>query len=455
MRRFGLLIMTALCTTCCTSSNSGGLTLVLGEEHVIVQGIRPEEKMWGPYQFPRPYNLGDRLVVGVHVADDNIKSFGITNRWFESRDKGETWVEVDPSVATECGLKLPNGDLLYFPMENGISLDGYQRTKQKYRTPDYDFTAKAKEGTLPIPDGYCWNGSTTIYAFNSERLPDSLSEKKWLAKRTYAGTAEPVTEYSTVDWPYLTRVVHYNQKHGMTLKPIFPRGNPKIGPDGAIWVTAFSGEGHINPANGQYSPYYSAELFRSDDMGHSFSQVAHMEYPADGNEYPYASGGFSDSDIEFMPDGSIVWFFRSNWYASTGEEWSPMYMSRSEDMGQTWSKPARFAECGTLPRLCRLECGTTLLCYARPGTFVQASLNESGTEWSDPLVVMTPDDRSHLANIVPEKPTFHEWVGSCNNPEMIPLDKDSALIFYSDFYYPDKDGVKRKTILCRKITVIR
>ena len=41
--------------------------LTMGPEHVIVRGIRPEEKFWGPYQFPRPYNLGDRLVVSVHV----------------------------------------------------------------------------------------------------------------------------------------------------------------------------------------------------------------------------------------------------------------------------------------------------------------------------------------------------------------------------------------------------
>ena len=46
--------------------------LTMGEEYVIVRGIRPEEHFWGPYQFPRPYNLGDRLVVSVHVSDDDI-----------------------------------------------------------------------------------------------------------------------------------------------------------------------------------------------------------------------------------------------------------------------------------------------------------------------------------------------------------------------------------------------
>ena len=128
-------------------------------------------------------------------------------------------------------------------------------------------------------------------------------------------------------------------------------------------------------------------------------------------------------------------------------------MARSTDGGHTWSKPVKFADVGILPRLCKLECGITLLCYARPGTFICACENESGTKWTAPLVVMTPDDRSNLANFKVDPPTFHDWDGSCNNPELVPLDGNSAMLFYSDFYYPDADGVKRKTILCRKITV--
>ena len=68
-------------------------------------------------------------------------------------------------------------------------------------------------------------------------------------------------------------------------------------------------------------------------------------------------------------------------------------------------------------------------------------------------MIMTPGDRSGLANVVKDPPSFHDWDGACNNPELVPLDRSSALIFYSDFYYPDENGVKRKTILCRRITV--
>ncbi len=429
--------------------------LTAGEERVIVRGIRPEEGLWGPYQFPLPFDLGDRLVVAVHITDDNIATYGAENRWFESRDKGETWQEIDASVAPWCGTLLPNGDRLYFPKENAIDVSSYKLTSYEYRTPDYDFTKKAEEGVLPIPDGMAfWMGGATIYGYNADRLPPSLDKKVWRAKRILAGQTEPINEEVPVEWPYLTRVVHtLAGSPKKIMKSIFPRGKLKLGPDGALWISAFSGEGHIDPSNGQYSPYYSAELFRSEDDGRSFQRRAHVEYPADGRDYPYMSGGLSDSDFEFMRDGSMVWFFRSNWYGSTGEEWSPLYYSRSTDKGVTWTKPTRFDKLGTLPRLCTIKSGFVLLCYARPGVFARVCCDDSGVEWSERLELMTPGDRSALANKIVSPPKFHDWDGACNNPELLPLDEDSALIFYSDFYYPDEDGVKRKTILCRTLTI--
>lgn len=429
------------------------MKLVLGEEHVIVQGIRPEEKLWGPYQFPIPYFLGDRYVVSVHVEEDMIVASGNPTRWFESRDKGVTWQEIGNEIAPECGLKLANGDKIYFPIEGGVNLKNYVFPDYSMLTPGYDFSEKAQEGMMPIQDGVTawWNGDV-IRAYKAERLPDSLSKKEWTIDRMKAGENTKVRESVPVDWPFLTRVV-FDRPGGNMMKPITPRGNAKLGPDGNIYVSAFSGEGHLNPENGQYSPYYSAELFCSEDNGHSFYQLAHMEYEADGHDYPYLSGGFSDSDFEFMDDGSMIWFFRSAWMGSTGYEWAPMYVSRSKDGGHTWDKPTVFAKTGILPRLCKLNCGVTLLCYARPGIFVQGCYSDDPYHWSEPLEVMTPDDRSHLANIAIKQPSFHEWDGACNNPEILPLNDNAALLFYSDFYYPDKEGVKRKTILCREIRV--
>ena len=425
----------------------------VGKETVIVQGMRPEENWWGAYQFPRPYRLNDRIVVSVHVEDDTIITTGNPARWFESRDQGESWREVSPEVAPECGLLLPNGDRIYFPIEGGTDVTSYQFTDFSMLTPDYDFTKKVAEGTMPIPDGVtAWWVGSVIRAYNAERLPDSLSKKEWHVERILSGSHERIQETVPVDWKGLTRVV-FKQGEKMVMKPIYPRGTPKLGPDGAIWVSAFSGEGHINPENGQYSPYYSAEIFRSDDNGHSFKQRAHMEYRADGDKYPYQSGGFSDSDFEFMDDGSMVWFLRSTWFGSTGHEWAPMYYSRSEDSGKTWTDPEIFADCGVFPKLCKLECGVTLLCYARPGMYLTACDSRDGKNWTKPLCLLKPEDRSGLANERIDVPNWHQWDGQCGNPEIIPIGDNTALIFYGDFYYPDKNGVKRKTILCRKITV--
>ena len=430
--------------------------LTVGEERVVVRGIRPEEQLWGAYQFPRPFRIGDRLVVSVHITTDSISTYGAAARWFESGDAGQTWKEVDASVAYACGLRLSNGDRVYFPPESGIDVSKYRLAPWGQFTPGYDFSMQAEEGTLPVPDGMtCWMGGTTIYAYLAGRLPPSLTKTEWALQRIPAGQTQPVSEFAQVDWPSLTRVVHVESNGRKILKSIFPRGNPKLGPDGAIWVSVFSGEGHINPENGQYSPYYSAEIFRSEDNGRTFRRRAHMEYEADGKTYPYKSGGFSDSDFAFMPDGSIIWLFRSNWFSSTGREWDPMYLARSTDGGATWTKPARFSDVGTLPRLCTLKNGATLVCYARPGMFVSVCENAAGTRWCEPLMLMEAGDRSRLGNVKIETPIFHQWDGTGGNPELIPRDDNSALLFYSDFYYPDEKGIKRKTILCKPITVER
>jgi len=420
---------------------------------VIVQGVRYEEGGWGPFQFATPYRCGKKVVVSVHIGEDSIKNYGDGKLWFESEDRGETWHEVSPDIISDCGLKLQNGDTVIFPRVSAIPLNQYEIPDFTCLTPGTDYAQKAKEGTLPQQDGVTSHGGTVIRAYNADRLPPSLDKKQWyMIRKTKDGVTKE--EYCDLKWPYLTRVVFSGADlKNPYMKGLFPTGVPKIGPDGAVWITAFSGEGHLNPENGQYSPYYSAEIFRSTDGCRSFCQYAHMEYPADGKKYPYLSGGFSDNEIAFFEDGSICWFFRSAWYGSTGREWAPMYMSRSTDMGKSWTAPEIFSFTGVYPSLCKLDCGVTLLCFARPGMYITACKNDDSTSWIEPIELMTSKDRSSLANIKHEKVRFHDWDGACNNAVLLALDDYSALIFNTDFYYPDQNGVKRKTVICRKITV--
>lgn len=428
----------------------------VGEPVVICRGPTWEEAGWGPYQFPRAFVLDDgRIAVSVHVSKDAITNYADPYRWFVTSDGGVTWQETDASIADRCGVKTAEGDIVSFPLENSQEVKGYSFTGFEKRLPDGRWRAPATGTTFPVPDGVrgdMFGG--IVYAYLAERLPEPFRSATWLVKRLKPGAAATTEERATLDWPFLTRVVHAQPGFkNPVLKAICPKGDAKIGPDGAIWVSGFSGEGHVDPATQLYSPYYSAELFRSTDGGRTFSRWSHMEYPADGKTYPYGSGGFSDNDFAFMPDGSMVWFFRSNWYGTTGEEQSPMYVARSTDMGRTWSRPERFADLGTFPRVIRLANGATAVMYGRPGLFVRVCEDESGLRWSKPVELLTAGDRSHLANRPQANPSFHDWDGECGNGAFVPVSADAALAIYGDFYFPDADGVKRKTILCRRVRI--
>ncbi|MDO5319372.1 MAG: sialidase family protein [bacterium] len=439
-----------------TTSVAGWVCECVGEPVPLCQGPTWEKAGWGPYQFPRAFVLEDgHVVCSVHVSRDAITNYADPYRWFETRDGGETWREVAPEVADRCGVCLANGDVVSFPLENSSVLTGYTFTGFEKRLPDGKWRAPAEGKRFPVPDGARGDlFGSVAYAYLAERLPEEFRSASWLVRRLRAGASRAEDERAAVDWPMLTRVVHaHNGFSNPVLKAICPKGDAKLGPDGAIWVSCFSGEGHIDPETRQYSPYYAAELFRSEDGGRTFTRRSHMGYPADGRAYPYASGGFSDNDFEFLPDGSMIWFMRSNWYGTTGEEQSPMYVTRSTDMGRTWTMPERFSDLGTFPRVIRLKNGALAVMYGRPGLFVRVSEDGCGRQWSEPLELLTAGDRSSLANRPKANPSFHDWDGECGNGAFVPVSEDTALAIYGDFYWPDAQGVKRKTILARKIRI--
>ena len=66
---------------------------------------------------------------------------------------------------------------------------------------------------------------------------------------------------------------------------------------------------------------------------------------------------------------------------------------------------------------------------------------------------MEDTNRSILANEVPERANFWQYAGSCCNCSILPIAENKALLAYSDFYYPDEKGIKRKSILTVEITV--
>ena len=429
---------------------------LVGEPTVVCQGPTFEEAGWGPYQFPCVQVLDDgRILVSVFVSQDRITHDGDLGRWFVSTDGGETWRAAVSDDLKGVGLKLPNGDRLSFPLESSPELKGYSFTPFGTKLPDGKWRAPAVGKRFPAPDGAIGSVFGSVaFAYLADRVPEEFREANWLVQRMKAGTSECVSERAKVIWPCFTRVVHARGDFSRpVLKTVSPKCKAKIGPDGAIWISTFSGEGHVDPETKLYTPYYSAEIFRSEDGGRTFVLRSHLEYRADGKELPYASGGFSDNDFEFMPDGSMIIFMRTNYFDGTGDQWNPMYFARSTDEGRTWSTPVRFADRGTAPQIAKLKNGAYAVMYGRPGLYVRFTADKSGLKWSKPIALIKACDRSKLANRPKADPTFMDWDGQCGNGTFVPLTDDTAIAVYGDFYWPDAQGLKRKTVLCRKVRI--
>ena len=137
-----------------------------------------------------------------------------------------------------------------------------------------------------------------------------------------------------------------------------------------------------------------------------------------------------------------------------------MYRTRSTDGGKTWTKPEKFCPFGVLPQLVTLGNGITVLSYGRPGVHLMFSNDPEGKKWEQPVHLVV--ESFERTGITGEGYGFQKGETPKGRPKrtrtsgytsMIPTGKDSFIIVYDQFDYPNKEGEPRKTILVRKFTV--
>ncbi len=439
------------------------MELKLGKPVIVAQGMTHEEGGWGPYQFPRIYNANGVLYTAFHQGKDEWGEIGGSmEKWFISTDRGQSWQPTDAEKAEmNTAVTAPNGDRIVFIREPGRDL--YHMKHMPMQNFNLllpgEKREKARPGYLPLPSGVRIDSisGSKIYTYDMDYLSEEFEDDRIIkAIRYKKGETAGTEEIQTVNWTHRPLHMWWNDtnKNSCTCptNPAGLGGRIKPAPDGTLWMTT---PGNLDPKTGAYSYYNSCVILTSDNNGKTWNYKNRIEYIPDTNENPFAymEDGFNESDFAFMPDGSVIMLMRVNSAGWAGINWSPLYFSRSTDMGNTWSKPEIFADGGILPRICQLGCGATVAIYGRPGIFVRATDDPSGIKWDEPIEVMTPKDRSHLRNEVPERPTFHQYAGSCCNCYIAPVDENTAIITYSDFYYPDETGLKRKTILTQTVTV--
>jgi hypothetical protein len=141
--------------------------------------------------------------------------------------------------------------------------------------------------------------------------------------------------------------------------------------------------------------------------------------------------------------GSVICLMRT----SDGNGHGPLYLTRSVDGARTWSRPVPFVltfNGGKMPQLLTLEGGVTLASYGQSGgpghIAVRATTDPAGLDWQAPVP----------ASFSPPAPSGWNF---CGHTEMVALDDRTALLVYSDFNYPDANGVPRKSILVRRVQI--
>jgi hypothetical protein len=397
-------------------------TLLLGQPTVVSRG--PEGlTRWGPWQFPAIERLADgRLHVSYHVQADSAKAYGLTKGHAVSADGGQTWQDVADAPASG-GMLLANGDRL--------------RAVALRSRPVADLS-------LPAPFARVQGSyGTTYHIFRLEDLPEELRDG-WHFSRLAAGQTEWQEERAVVAMPGEVRYVAVEPAPGgasASDRPgitggvfTFPWARRlRLAPDGSLWIMNYG----FRAPGGRLLDRWSCALLRSTDNGHTWSLQSEITYHGDSTTDPGWDrwDGFTEPNVAFLPDGSLLCFLRTTDGHGTG----PMYWCHSHDNGKTWDAPRVFDDRGVWPAVLALKNGATLVSYGRPGLFVRATLDPAAETWSDRVAIKEPSPYQ---------------ASTCSYSDMIAVDEQTALIAYSDFQYPDQQALPRKTILVRTVSVV-
>jgi hypothetical protein len=373
------------------------------DEPVVISQAPPEVREWGYWQFPGVEKADNgNIHVSYDKRKDSVTSYGLPLGHVVSRDNGITWEEVNEFDG--YGIKAVNGDRLLIYIPKSIKLSGID---------------------LPEHVACIINYNIEYSLYTCEDLPGYMGE--WFMLRKKAGEKCFKKEKINVKIPGHLMMAG----QGVLARNFFwrMRSTPDENICAIIYRSKFI-DGEVT--------YSMARFLLSEDNGYNWELGGEIpyEYESGYDDIAEKRYGFTEPDITFLPDGSAFCLLRT----TDGNGVGPMYWSKSMDNMRTWSKPKYFDRLGVWPQLLTLGNGVTLASYGRPGIFIRATADPEGLVWDEPVEVIKPGVYGF------EKDT-------CSYTGMAALDSDTALLVYSDFNYPDEEGVRRKTILARTITV--
>ena len=203
-----------------------------------------------------------------------------------------------------------------------------------------------------------------------------------------------------------------------------------------MWATDY---GHVpSPYNGEYTGGLSQFYLRSADNGESWDMMSWLDPRRTDGAYI-----FCEADIAWTSNGTAVTLIRG----------AKSYIAQSTDGGVTWTDPVEFDEIGVMPAIVSLKCGALISSYGRPGFFIRASFDPDGKVWEEPVEIIGNYDHTPEMNEECESMPGHSW-GTCSYSDILPISDNEALVVYTDFFVPDENGIKRKSLMVIKVTIV-
>lgn len=395
------------------------LEVELGKPSLVV--VAEDEIGWGFYQFPSiRRSLSGQLAIGWAMNHDDAASYGKPALGINSavsNDGGETWVTVSRGP-TSGGTLLSNGDRINISTPAAVPL-------AELELPN---------SIVTLQDQSTYGRLFTIYEY--DKLPLQLQGA--YQSRMRQGQTSWVAERGTIVSPNLARYADGN------LFPVVWWGDIQEISDG-VYTCRYPGfeinqSGGVDPAG--------VICYKSTDFGKTWVKQGSILYQPDLSLDPNGSKrktlGWTEPAFAALQNGTFLSILRT----ADGFGKSPMYWSTSVDKGVNWSTPKVFTGAGVKPMLLELDNGIVALAAGRPGVQLRFMLNDNANDWTEPFEMLPwVDNEATLTN---------DGLGSsCGYAQVLKMDENSFLMVYSDFKHTTPEGLIRKAIKVRKITVKR
>jgi hypothetical protein len=298
-----------------------------------------------------------KTAVAFQFKDGRIVS-GTKGNSLWSYDGGYTWQKGPESHLNKTMIELENGDILSINRNTQRKSNGMFKGNQ-FRSSDHWKTITKEESEVDVPGATftVTGGGSRVDGFLFHHGILELDDGKLIASMygNYQGDKEYCAGYPT----------ELNQRKYHTIV-VFSEDK------GRTWG---------NPSHVAYNTMLGRGIPDDHDMVGKSIPVSVVErtavVPAVTQE------GFRESELVKAPNGDLLCIMRSggrNPIKGVHLFPTPLYCSRSEDNGQSWTPPMQIADRGVCPYAVTLDNGIIVCTYSRPGNWLIFS-DDNGLSW--------------------------------------------------------------------------